>query len=317
MSSLRFAWWNTGLSHSRASGAASDDDRKAVAEVIARLTFEERCSIVALAEVHREATIDLIPRQIRGTWRCLQEASIAPGDYDLDLLYDTQWIKPRPQEISWLSSSFVGARVRPGVVARFSTSTGVDLVVAAAHWRSNMGGDTENADSLRSRAAEALRDAIGAAALEGIPVMVLGDLNLEPFDKALQTMFPTSRYRDVVRRHQEGEPSDTLFYNPSWRWLGERFPWSAHERPFSLAGTYREGKWVPSAWRTFDQVLVSAPLIGEEGWVLREGDLGIWMDEMVFDPQKSRPRNPFDHLPLVGTLDLVANPRQPIDRSES
>jgi hypothetical protein len=316
MSSLRFAWWNTGLSHSRAPGAASDDDRKAVAEVITRLTLEERCSVVALAEVHREATIDLIPKQIRGTWRCLQEVSPAPDDYDLDVLWDADLVQPQLQEISWLSSSFVGARVRPGVVARFSTSTGDDLVVAAAHWRSNM-GDTENAGSLRSRAAEALRNAIGAAVFEGIPVMVLGDLNLEPFDRALQTVFPTSRYRDVVRRHQERNPSDTLFYNPSWRWLGERMPWSAGERPSSLAGTYHEGKWVPSAWRTFDQVLVSAPLVGEKGWVLREADLGIWIDSTVFDFQKSRPRKPFDHLPLLGTLDLVAKPRQPIDRSES
>jgi len=114
-------------------------------------------------------------------------------------------------------------------------------------------------------------------------------------------------HRDVVRRHQERNPSDTLFYNPSWRWLGERMPWSAGERPSSLAGTYHEEKWVPSAWRTFDQVLVSAPLVGEKGWVLREADLGIWIDSSVFDFQKSRPRKPFDHLPLLGDVQSLVS----------
>jgi hypothetical protein len=316
-SALRFAWWNTGLSHSKAREAPSDEDRESVAKVISRLTLEERCSIIALAEVHGEATVEWIPRQIRGTWRCLQEVSRGPQDYDLDLLYDTERVQPELQEISWLTSSFVGAHVRPGVVARFSSQNGNDLVIAAAHWRSNMGGDTKNAESLRSRAAEELRNAIGVTALEGIPVMVLGDLNLEPFEEPLQSVFPTSRYRNLVRRHQQRNSSDTLFYNPAWRWMGERVAWSARESPFSLAGTYHEDRWVPTAWRTFDQVLVSAPLIGEEGWVLRESDLGIWIDSMVFDAQRSRPQKPFDHLPILGTLDLVEKPGQPIARSES
>lgn len=184
-SALRFAWWNTGLSHSKAREAPSDEDRKSVAEVISRLTLEERCSIIVLAEVHGEATVEWVPRQIRRTWRCLQDVSRGPLDYDLDLLYDIERVQPQLQEISWLTSSFVGASARPGVVARFSNQAGNDLVIAAAHWRSNLGGNTKQAESLRSRAAEELRNAVGVIAFERTPVMVLGistwSLSTRPF----------------------------------------------------------------------------------------------------------------------------------------
>jgi hypothetical protein len=131
----------------------------------------------------------------------------------------------------------------------------------------------------------------------------MGDLNVEPY--ALRGI-PTSRYREVVQKHHARHRCDVLFYNASWRWLGEKRCWRDDKRPPSLAGTYRHADRTPSAWRTFDQVLVSPSLLGHRGWIVREDLLGIWAHKAVFDPHRSRPRRPFDHLPLLGELEWVA-----------
>jgi len=250
--------------------------------------------------MRQEAVRRCLPDHLRDQWECIQDTSADQHPYDLALLYDSTQLTPI--SFKWLGASLVRRRIRPGLVVAFETQDAGPLVVAIAHWPSNM-GDTEQAEALRSKAAEALRDQLADATFGDKPVIVMGDLNLEPFATPLHAAFPTSRYRDIVVRHLARDRSDSLFYNPSWRWLGERYPWAAGEGPPSMAGTYRGRDSTPSSWRTFDQILVSPSLLRGTGWTLSERSLGVWDDALVYDAIKSRPREPFDHLPILGSLD--------------
>lgn len=261
--------------------------------------------LVALAEVRRERILDWVPAARRASFRAIAEETGAQGDFDLDVLYDARRL--RAVDHVWVESFHAGGRVRAGLVVRFQTACSDppgSLIVAVAHWRSDM-GDSRDAAERRMRAAEGLRVQIGKMR-DSAPVLVMGDLNAEPFEGPLEAGLPASRFRDAVRLHRPRGPEDVLLYNPSWRWLGEREPWTSSTRPFTLAGTYKKAGNHPSAWRTFDQVLVSGELLGPSGWSLREDTLGVGLDDDVFDAERSRPRLPFDHLPLVGLLEWVA-----------
>lgn len=298
---LRFAWWNTGVAPS--VGRAVDVGHKAKAiSVVGRLVVEEGCALIGLAEVYRQRIWDWLPAADRPHWGSVSPRIDADDGYDLGVLYDRRQLDA--VGFHWLGVNHAGRRVRPGVVVEFETKGGA-VAVVLAHWPSGM-GDAESARDRRSRAASAVRNAVASLSVRAVPVLVMGDLNLEPFDQALGADLPTSRYRDAVLQHRARDESDILLYNASWRWLGEMHGRKGHAPRSSLAGTYRTRDKTPTAWRTFDQVLVSGTLLGNRGWALHEAGLGVWSHDAVFSRERSRPEPPFDHLPLVGELEWLA-----------
>jgi len=271
------------------------------------LVQQQGCRLLALAEVRRQAVLEWIPANIRADWSVLADTSAEQHDFDVALVFDQTWL--HLMDRIWVRIPHAGQMVRAGLVATFAFADGSGwLIVAAAHWRSDR-GDTSDARARRTAAAMGLRAAI-AASLHGdpeVPVLVLGDFNAEPFDEPFTASLPAARSRAEAQRHRPRESSDLLFYNAAWRWLGEKYPWDPEQRRPTLAGTYRlEGSRSPSAWRTFDQVLVSPSLLGDAMWSLDERFLGILDDASVYDGMETRPRAPFDHLPIVGHLQRPA-----------
>lgn len=298
MEVLQFAWWNTGLAPPTPRVTPTAENRVSVAAVIAELVLDQACALIGVAEVWKENPIDLVPESARPKWRCVNAAK-DDGEvrHDVALLYDSTRLAVI--DFTWLGTWHDGRRVKPGLVVNMRTENG-PLVIAVAHWSSDM-GDSEHARARRQRAAEALRYGVANAVQLDIPVMVMGDLNLEPFDPSL-TAFPTSRAREVVRRHKPRDPTDTLFYNASWRWMGERHAGGPDSPSPSIAGTYWNSSQTSTSWRTFDHVMVSAALLGNTGWVLSEAQLGVWAETPHFDDWRAPRAALFDHLPIVGLL---------------
>jgi endonuclease/exonuclease/phosphatase family metal-dependent hydrolase len=302
---IPFAWWNTSVAPPSIRPNATAKHRAAVSSITRTLVEEIGCLVIALAEVRRESVLAWIPDERRAGWDAITDTSDERHDFDIALAYDRTALAL--VDAVWTRDFHAGQAVRAGLVATFALPNGSGpLVLAVAHWRSDA-GNAKDAEARRSRAAEALRGAISASisALGGIdvPVLLLGDFNAEPFAEQFNGNLPTARSRDTVQRHRPRSPTDLLFYNAAWRWLGERDAWDGKQKTPTLAGTYRTSKGdKPTAWRTFDQVLVSPSLLRDFGWSLDERYLGIHVHDEVFDRARSRPRAPFDHLPIVGQL---------------
>jgi endonuclease/exonuclease/phosphatase family metal-dependent hydrolase len=270
-------------------------------DVVERLISVEGCSLVALTEVRREPILNWVPAAVRGHWDVVAEAKQA-ADFDGAILYDMERLVV--QDHAFRRTRRGGSEIRVGIFVDFFTVVEADrLVVTLSHWRTD-NRDSREGRALRAAAATDLRAGIAEFA-DDAPLVVLGDLNLEPFEEELNGL-PTSRSRDTVREYRPTRSSDVLLYNASWRFLGERAPWSADAAAPTLAGTYRlTGSSGPTAWRTFDHVIVSQGLLGSTRWVLNEEMLRIFADDVVYDSSAGTPREPFDHIPLIGALDWL------------
>jgi hypothetical protein len=299
---IPFSWWNTKLAPPSVTVERDETHREQVAAVVSRRISDAGCRLFGLAEVRREDPLGLVPTNRRGEWSAVRDHSGLRHDFDVALLFHEGTFTLHDHE--WVTAPAAGERVRAGLVAVLSI--GIDqgkLIVGIAHWRSDA-RDSNDARGRRTRAAEAFRNRLAAMSArcgQETPILVAGDFNAEPYDDVLAASLATARYREVVQEHRPRQPEDLLLYNAAWRWLGERHPWDGVSPP-SLAGTYHTGKRRPGSWRTFDHVLVSRSLLGTSGWTLMEQTLGAWPHELVFDAEKSRPRKPFDHLPLCGEL---------------
>ncbi|AGP37882.1 endonuclease/exonuclease/phosphatase family protein [Sorangium cellulosum] len=307
---IPFAWWNTKVSPPSTRSRATTEHRTAAVNVFRTLVEQHGCRLVALAEVRREDVLGWLPDGLRASWNSLSDTSRELHDFDIAIAYDRRSLTL--MDHVWVRTHHAANAVRAGLVATFGVhDRGGWLVVAAAHWRSNL-GDAADADARRSRSAEALRDAIIAsteAVGEDAPVLILGDFNAEPFERQFDASLPAARSRAAVQRHRPRSSSDLLFYNAAWRWLGERHAWDGEQQPATLAGTFcSTGTVGQTSWRTFDQVLVSPSLLRGHGWSLDERTLGIHEDSAVFDRARARLRAPFDHLPIVGHLRWLAPP---------
>lgn len=296
---IDFALWNTGLAPPSTGSSPTSDHEGLVKSAL--LTLCERgCSIIALTEMRRRDPVDLLPDSVATRWACIRDESEERHDFDLALLFDQEQILSLRS--TFLVEFYAGRRVRCGLLSVLALPDSAILILVLVHWRSDLGGH-EDASAQRSRSADAIKVAISQALEEfgaDAHVLVVGDFNVEPFDETFNVL-PTARFRDVVRRHKPRGRGDVLLYNTSWRWMGESEPWAGQSIP-SNAGTFFSRRNSPHAWRTFDQVLVSASLLRETGWTLMESSTKTLIPDEIFDAQRGRLKKPLDHVPIVGQL---------------
>lgn len=180
----------------------------------------------------------------------------------------------------------------------------------------------ENSKLYRDRAAEAVTERAYAFLRESGEaklarhVVIIGDLNVEPFSELFNERLIASRDRARARQQPHWVDTDVRrirMYNPTWRLLGERHP---HGTPSvgHHAGTYYHAK--SQTWHTYDQLLVSGSLLTNSppfldevlcGIMVLPGCLGVSGLPERFEWNNGQPTGLSDHLPLVGQLVLAEN----------
>ena len=130
------------------------------------------------------------------------------------------------------------------------------------HWKSQLGNQRVG-EHLRINSASEIGDFfLKQARLSTEAMLLIGDFNCEPYSAPLiktRNVLRAVRERTFVLREKNRL---AYFYNPMWRLLGE-----ADDHDTSLQkgyspprppGTYRRRDM---SWRTFDQILVSKPML--------------------------------------------------------
>lgn len=319
---LRFCWWNVqDFAHFDANRSAVprwpasvgeyEEKRRRVEAAFDAMFGSDLPEIVGLCELTRAAAEDLQRRSF-------PDHELVLGDPAEPVEFQVALLLRRGSQLSAREPWFVWngtSETRPMCVAQYYTRR-VHLLFVGCHWTAF---ETPESRELRGRCADALRDGIYTFLVPprdvSTPrhVVVFGDFNAEPQDDLFRLKLSASRDRDHARQraHHADEPvSRTRLYDCGWRLLGE-------ERPHGLSGTSarRVGTCYSdklSEWRTYDHVLVTGGLLGDQPPYFDESSLLVRTDTgnlVDGKPAKFTFENGVwaglsDHYPLTGRVVL-------------
>lgn len=152
---------------------------------------------------------------------------------------------------------------------------GHPLFVLVNHWPSR-GGDRDGA--FRAVAAAKVREVVDRITAEeeakgrDADVLIVGDLNDDPWDASVVRSLGAVRSRNAVVNRQKPRP----LYNLSWGMLAEP----------DIGTLYYNPEW---NWNVFDQAIVSRGMLDPAGFQVVEGSLTIYAPDELRD-QYRRPR---------------------------
>ncbi|MDY3559805.1 endonuclease/exonuclease/phosphatase family protein [Gemmata sp. JC673] len=280
---IRFAWWNVNnFAHydvAHASEPRWPREPAAYAAKCARvdaalqhLVATQAPDVLGLGEITAAAAEELQSRLLSGYELIFPDA--APGaQFQIAVFHRTGALFQQ----QWPLFADGVPRTTRGMPLLDCTRAKHCVRFIFCHWTA-FGDNSETyrerlAETVSAHAYDFLNDPTQTATIPH--VVVLGDLNIEPFATVFRDRLNASRDRD--RSRQRAHPSDrevrrVRFYNASWRLLGERH---AHDEAASQqwAGTYYNAG--DRAWHTYDQLLVTGGLLGSSPPYLEESSLEI------------------------------------------
>jgi hypothetical protein len=302
MKSALIGWWNTSLSPPARGVPATTSSRWALAcEVFHKILVEPRpLDVLALGEITEGEVI----RLLQHVGELQRFGRIIDSVRNVAILYDTARVMAG--ERFDITATAYGSLFNAGLWQAVEVD-GLPFVLAAVHWPSRKiaGGE---AHRLACGAAVQAYFRQARAGNQGLPVVVLGDFNDEPFDDSLTVQLQGTRDRSKASRNAD------LLYNPFWRMLGESHPLGA-EGLDTFAGSCFFSQNLANDWYTFDQVLVSSSLVRGSGWTLVEEDTAIVGLECL-RTESRRFRLKFDHLPILVRLEYRNVSAQPPEEEE-
>jgi hypothetical protein len=260
--------------------------------VLGRLTARHKIDVLMLAEcaLTESAMLNVLNAAGQGTFRRIP--ALASRGLDLYSRYDQGCFGPVLKEADHY------------LIRTLTPPRGIEIVLAMAHLASPSYKDLRARHSRFIGFASDIREAEKAA---GNPrTVVVGDLNVNPFDDAMLDVRGLNALADgrTVRRKDPRRfgtlrPEEfQLFYNPMWNYFGDAVP---------PAGTYYYDKSNPEVdplWNIFDQVLLRPALLDR----FRHKNLKILTTDgaVSFVWEDGRPNSDIysDHLPICFQLDL-------------
>ncbi len=322
---LRFVWWNVQsfghydtawVADPRLPRSAGEYTAKRVrvAAALRAVLAEGGLDLIALAEITCEAAADLAQDVCPG-FKVFAIDDLYQGrpTFQVAILYDPNAGPIFPDLFAPIDISDA-SRAMAVVEYRWATDL---LRVYACHFTAQIGGEislrnrSEMARQLNRHAYEFLQAGQGQAVRRH--VLILGDLNEEPFGLLEEDLFARRDRRWVRTTHPADVPiRRARLYKCAWRLLGERLPHPSVGARGHAAGTYYSRD--RNRWYTWDHVLVSGSLLTEDAPFLDEESVEVVCGpELIGDDGRPAPfsfRNGrgeglSDHLPVRGRLVLA------------
>ena len=279
---LTVAWWNVGISYvkgKRRVPTRDHDERLRVApQIVDVLIRRYGVDLLFLGEVGPDFG------------DCVRPYSWVWGGDGARRLGDMGCVVRDEERTAMLESATpisVLGRLNPasldGRIVQYTFAVrSIALTVFSVHLHS----DIRDQGPLRRDAASVLFDRASEKQLTVPHVLVVGDMNEEPYGQAVSEVLKTSRSKRLCA-------GNTLLYNPCWRMM--------HDHGDQLGGTAR-GNGHFAAWKVYDQVAMSSAFVRTDSGLVFTGRCEVvepcgymietgGRDVRVFEH--------FDHLPIV------------------
>lgn len=289
--SLSMIWWNVSLSPPKTSNRtqAPKEKMEHIARVINYL-IEKGYDLICLGEVSMEdmrilsELLYLSERKYSYVEGADQQGRLY---FDTGIIYSSKLSIQRQENGSYCYHDTYNVTDRNKVklferyVFRFNQFEDI-IVLYLSHWPSQL----RNSEINTTHIAINLKNQIREILSENSNVILMGDYNLEPYDKCIVELLGSSRDKKQVKENT------TLLYNPCWGLLTPK-------NNESIGGSYFYKSGYHHRWKVLDQCMFSKSFL-EKPWLFDDSFVSI-IDFNLIDAEDIG-QNPSDHWPISCTI---------------
>lgn len=291
-----FAFWNCAISPPGIKEMRTPANMADAIEVIADLFTNKNVALLALCEVNSESfsylsnEIDELGLSLSAHF--LPDKTLTGAEFDVGYIYDPAKISVELgiAHTARLGTSIVKVAQQLRVIINEDASSIINIFVS--HWSSQL---RKIADDFRDECSKGLRRNIVGYIEQNQLVILMGDYNDEPYSQSLFKNIRATNDRALVL-----SMPDYWLYNPYWKALSARMPFTIDEQQHDF-GTCYSKSGNRNHWSTFDQIIFSGHFLHCGPWYLKESSTGVVLtDKLRATIMDSK--HYFDHMPVIGCI---------------
>lgn len=293
---FHFAFWNCAMSPPGNKKVQSAANMADAVEVIADLFTKKKILFLALCEVNSESfehiSSALSKLGLPLSAQFMPDKTSTGGEFDIGYFYDPSQVDVAHgvAHTGRLGSSSVKIAQQLLMVIKEDSLSLINVLVS--HWPSQV---LKNADDFREECSKGLRRFVESLIHEKHQVILMGDYNDEPYSHSLFKNIHAINDRALVI----SQP-DFWLYNPYWKTLVARMPFTVNEQQHDF-GTCYSKSGNRNNWSTFDQIIFSGHFLSSGPWYLKESDTGVVLTDKLRAAIMDN-KHCFDHMPVIGCI---------------
>nr|POW23974.1 hypothetical protein PB20LOC_04212 [Pectobacterium parmentieri] len=293
---FRFAFWNCAMSPPGQKEMQSPAHMADAVEVIADLFAKEKIGFLALCEVNKESfeylSNTLSELELPLSSQFMPDKTSTGSEFDIGYFYDSTQvaIEHSMAHKGELGTSSVKIAQQLLMVVKEEQPSIINVLVS--HWPSQL---LKIADDFREECSKGLRIFIDSLIRENQQVILMGDYNDEPYSRSLFKNIHATNDRALVL-----SKPDYWLYNPYWKTLSARMPFTVDEQQHDFGTCYSRAT-NRNNWSTFDQIIFSGHFLDSGPWYLEESSTGVVLTEKIRAAIMDN-KHCFDHIPVIGCI---------------
>ncbi|MFE8100860.1 hypothetical protein RBA71_05100 [Brenneria goodwinii] len=293
---FRFAFWNCAISPPGQTGMRSPADMDDAVEVIADLFANKEIGFLALCEVNKESfeyiSNALSELELPLSSQFMPDKTSTGSEFDIGYFFDATQIAVEHgiAHTGSLGTSSVKIAQQLLMVVKEEQPSIVNVLVS--HWSSQL---LKIADDFRDECSKGLRRFVEELIRKNQQIILMGDYNDEPYSRSLFKNIRATNDRALVLSNP-----DYWLYNPYWKTLAARMPFTIDEQQHDF-GTCYSKSGNRNNWSTFDQIIFSGHFLNSGPWYLQESATGVVLTDKIRAAIMDK-KHCFDHMPVIGCI---------------
>lgn len=293
---LRFAFWNCAISPPGQKEMRSPANMADAIDVITDLFTDEKVVFLALCEVNNES-FECLSKGLSGRGlpllaKFLPDKTSTGSEFDIGYFYDPSQIAVEHGIAHSGSLGTSSVKVAQQLLMVVKEDPAAMINVLVSHWPSQLG---KIADDFREECSKGLRHFVKSLIDDNQQVILMGDYNDEPYSHSMFKNLRATNDRALVL-----SKPDFWLYNPYWKTLAARMPFTVDEQQHDF-GTCYSKSGNRNNWSTFDQIIFSGHFLISGPWYLQESSTGVVLTDKLRSAIMDN-RHCFDHLPVIGCI---------------
>ncbi|MDE8740502.1 hypothetical protein PZA20_01500 [Pectobacterium polaris] len=292
--SFRFAFWNCAISPPGVKDWQNRGNVADAVEIIRHLFIHERIDLLAVCEVNQTSFQLLVEGllDIGIASEFMDDTTLTGGQFDIGYFYRSTRIAVTQGQTHTGRIGSSSLKIAQQLKIAFKTETPNEINMLISHWPSQL---RTIAEDFRNKCSIGLRGFVESLLADKKQVILMGDYNDEPYAHSLFKNLSATNDRALVL-----SKPDYWLYNPYWKTLSARMPFSFEEQQHDF-GTCYSKSGNRNSWSAFDQIIFSGDFLSTGPWYLDEAATGVVLTDVlraaILDSQHY-----FDHMPVIGCV---------------